>query len=222
MNFRGWFHSFRAGEVEILALLKRHAELSLKAAKQIQDVFDHLAAGDHAAAYVSYLEVDKLETEADGIHRELVDKLSTGVFFANLGTDLMNLAEKVDGVADSAKAAAKVLIQRHLGAAELAPIKEKMTELLAVTTKAVSSLETAIESLGKGRGDLVMRAHEVEEYEESADVLKEGLIETIFTLDLPVLSVLQLREFINMVDNVSDSAEDGADVLYILVSKGYS
>jgi predicted phosphate transport protein (TIGR00153 family) len=222
MNFRGWFRSFRAGEVEILALLRRHVELSLRASKQVQDVFDHLAAGEHAAAYVSYLEVDKLETEADGVHRELVDKLSTGVFFANLGTDLMNLAENVDGVADSAKAAAKALIQRHLGAAELAPIKEKMTELLGVTMKSVSSLETAIESLGKGRGDLVMRAHEVEEYEESADVLKEGLIETIFTLDLPVLSVLQLREFVNMVDNVSDSAEDGADVLYILVSKGYS
>lgn len=208
--------------MEILALLKRHVELSLKASRLIQDVFDRLAAGDHAAAYVSYLEIDKVETEADGVHRELVDKLSTGVFFANLGTDLMSLAENVDGVADSAKAAAKILIQRHLGAAELASIKEKVTELLAVTVKAVSSLEIAIEDLGRGKGDLVMRAHEVEEYEESADVLKEALIEHIFTLDLPVLSVLQLRDFVNMVDNVSDSAEDGADVLFILASKGYS
>jgi predicted phosphate transport protein (TIGR00153 family) len=222
MNLRGWFRSFKAGEVEILALLRRHIELSLRASRQVQDVFDRLAAGDHAAAYVSYLEVDKIETEADGVHRELVDKLSTGVFFANLGTDLMSLAENVDGVADSAKSAAKILIQRHLGADELAPIKEKMTELLAVTTKAVAALETAIESLGKAKGDLVMHAHEVEEYEESADVLKEALIERIFTLELPVLSVLQLREFVNIVDNVSDRAEDGADVLYILVSKGYN
>jgi predicted phosphate transport protein (TIGR00153 family) len=222
MNLRGWFRSFRAGEVEILALLKRHVELSLRASVQVQDVFDRLAAGDHASAYVSYLEVDKVETEADGVHRELVDKLSTGVFFANLGTDLMSLAEKVDGVADSAKAAAKILIQRRLEAAELAPIREKVTELLAVTAKAVSSLETAIESLGREIGELVMHAHEVEEYEESADVLKEALIEHIFTLDLQVLSVIQLREFVNMVDNVSDNAEDGADVLYILVSKGYS
>lgn len=222
MNLRGWFRSFRAGEAEILALLKRHVELSLKASMQIQDVFDRLAAGDRAAAYVSYLEVDKFETEADGVHRELVDKLSTGVFFANLGTDLMNLAENVDRVADCAKASAKILIQRHIGAAELAPMKEKVTEHLAVTVKAVSALQVAIDGLGKGKGELVMHAHEVEEYEESADLLKEALIEHVFTLDLPILSVLQLREFVNMVDNVSDSAEDGADVLYILVSKGYS
>jgi predicted phosphate transport protein (TIGR00153 family) len=222
LNVRGWFHSFRAGEGEILGLLIWHAELSMKASKLVREVFEALLAGNHAAAYVAYLEVDKAETEADEVHRELVDKLSTGVFFANLGTDLMNLAENVDGVADSAKAAAKVLIQRRLEAAELVPIRERVIEHLAVTERAVSSLQAAIQSMGKGQRELVRYAHEVEEYEESADVIRDSLMEQIFTLDIPVLSVLQLKDFLGMVDNVSDFAEDGADVLYILVSKGYS
>jgi predicted phosphate transport protein (TIGR00153 family) len=222
LNIRGWFRSFRAGEEEILGLLNRHVELSLKASKLMRDVFQALLAGDHAAAYVAYLEIDKAETEADDVHRELVDKLSTGVFFANLGTDLMNLAENVDGIADSAKAAAKVLIQRRLEPTDLVPIRERVVEHLEVTERAVSSLQTAIQGMGNGKGELVNYAHQVEEYEESADVIRDALMEQIFTLDISVLSVLQLKEFIGMVDNVSDSAEDGADILYILVSKGYS
>ena len=105
---------------------------------------------------------------------------------------------------------------------ELAPIREKVAEHLVVTERAVTSLQTAIQGLGDGKEELVRHAHEVEEYEESADVIKEALMEQIFKLDVPVLSVLQLKEFVSMVDNVSDCAEDGADVLYILVSKGYS
>lgn len=222
MAVRSWFRSFRAGEKEILDLLDKHVDLSVKASLLIRGVFDKVMAEDYATAHVLFLEVNKAETEGDAVHRELVDKLSTGVFFANLGTDLMALAEKVDGVADSAKAAAKVLTQRRLRPDELAPIREKVIEYLAVTEKAVISLQTAIRGLGEGKAELVARAREVEEYEESADIIKDSLTEQIFKLDIPVLSVLQLKEFVSMVDDVSDCAEDGADVLYILVAKGYS
>lgn len=221
MNIRSWFHPFKGGEKEVLDLLTHHAILSLQASQLVQKVLSALAAGDHATAYVTYLDIDKAETEADHVHRELVEKLSNGVFFANLGTDLMNLAENIDGVADSAKNAGKILTQRHLSPTELSPILEKATEQVAVGVKAVSSLLLAVQCLGKSREELLRYAREVEEYEEVADIIKDSVIEHIYNLDVSVLSVVQLRDFVNMVDNISDYAEDAADVLYILVSKGY-
>jgi len=38
---------------------------------------------------------------------------------------------------------------------------------------------------------------------------------------MPVLSTIQLRDFIFQADNVADYAEDAGDILYILVAKGY-
>jgi predicted phosphate transport protein (TIGR00153 family) len=217
-----WLHSFSAGEREILELLIVHVELSLSATRFLDKVVSELMAGDPKTAYFTYMDIDKAETEADHVHRRLVEMLSTGVFFSNLGTDFMNLAEKVDGVADSAKTAGKIITQRRLEASELAPIGDKVKEHLAVTVKAVSSLREAIETLSKRNGELLRYAREVEEYEEVADSIRDTLVELVFTLKVSILSVLQLRDFIDMVDNVSDNAEDASDVLHVLVSKGYS
>ena len=222
MSFRRWFRPFNGGENEILVLLKLHVELSLRAAASVQKVVDAVIAGDHAAAYVAYLEINKTETEADRVQKELVDKLSTGVFFSNLGTDLMNLAENVDGVADSSKDAGKIITQRRLEPSELAPIKEKIMEQLAVTVRAVTALQDAINSLGGKKEKLLMFARAVEEYEEAADVIKDSVMEQIFQLNTSVLSIIQLRDFVGMVDNISDYAEDATDMLYIIISKGYS
>ncbi|MGA1974047.1 MAG: DUF47 family protein [Conexivisphaerales archaeon] len=222
MNFRKWFRAFNAGENEILELLRRHVELSLQASTLVQKVVDCIMAGDHAAAYVNYLEIDKAETDADHVQRELVDKLSTGVFFSNLGTDLMSLAENVDGVADSAKSSAKIITQRRLEPSELAPIREKVSEHLAVTVRAVTSLQDAIGSLAGKKEELLMFCRAVEEYEEAADIIKDSLTEQIYALNVSTLSVLQLSDFVRMVDNISDYAEDATDVLYVVISKGYS
>ena len=222
MDLRSWFRGFSSGEREILANLREHVELAQRAASLVGVVVEQVSRGDLAGAHLTYVEIDKAETTADESHREVVERLSNGVFFSNLGTDLMNLAEKVDGVADSAKDAAKILTQRQLRAEELAPIKDELVEYLGVSLKAVMSLNSAISGLGKDREAILKHAREVEEYEEVADLLKNGLVGRILGMDLPVLSVLQLKDFVNIADNISDNAEDAADVLYVIVSKGYT
>jgi predicted phosphate transport protein (TIGR00153 family) len=222
MDVRRWFRSFAAGEGEILSKIEEHVGLALRAAELTVKAFGQVATGDLAMAHATYAEVDRAETEADAVHREVVERLRNGVFFSNLGTDMMDLAENVDGIADSAKDATRILTQRPLKPEELKPFSERLKEYLEMNVMAVKSLSFAVLALGKERESVIRHARATEECEEHADVMKNAILEQVLSTDLPILSILQLRDFVNMADNISDCAEDAADVLYVIMSKGYS
>ena len=210
------------GEREIEKALRDHASLALRAAQGIQPVFSRVAADDHDGARVAYHEVDRLETEADDAHRKIVEAVSSGVFFSGIGVDIMNLAEKIDDIADNAKDASRVLVLRRLRGLEVAGVSEMIDSYLAACVKATSSLRLAVDALATGKGEVVRHVTETERSEEAADEVKDGLIAKIYDLQIPVLSIIQLKDFVLLADNVADHAEDAGDQLLILLSKGYT
>lgn len=211
----------RNGEDVILKELITHVELSIKASSRLLNIISLLSKGSWEDARKEYQIIDSIESEADETHRETVEKLSSGVFFAGLGADMMNLAEKIDGIADSAKDAARTLIFRRFDSSELASIEKDVSEFLNSCIKAVYSLQKAVEAIGKGKMEVIASVRDTEMYEEEADEIKNRLLERLFQLNLPVLSTIQLKDFIFQSDNIADYAEDAGDILYILVAKGY-
>ncbi|MEM0118714.1 MAG: DUF47 family protein [Conexivisphaerales archaeon] len=209
------------GEDVILSHLLSHTELAMKASVRLKPIVEMVSDGRWEEAKKEYEVIDSLESEADEVHRDTVERLSTGVYFAGLGADLMDLAEKIDGIADSSKDSARTLIFRRLQPDEVKPLRDDICQFLSSCQEAVSSLAKAVEGIGKGKSEVIKHAKETEMYEEAADETKNKILEKLFQIEMPVLSTIQLRDFIFQADNVADYAEDAGDVLYILVAKGY-
>jgi predicted phosphate transport protein (TIGR00153 family) len=210
------------GEKEIMDQLNQHVELSVKAAEQLGTFVDEVLSEDWDGAREIYKKIDELESSADAVHKRVVEKLSSGVFFAGIGVDLINLAENIDGIADSAKDAARVLIYRKPEISMLASIRKLLQDYLVVCIKSAHAIQRAVKAIGESREDVLSNTRETEQYEEAADELKDELIERIYGLNLNVLSTLQLKDFVLLADDIGDYSEDAGDIMYILMSKGYA
>jgi uncharacterized protein Yka (UPF0111/DUF47 family) len=64
---------------------------------------------------------------------------------------------------------------------------------------------------------------EIEDIEEEADELKTLIIKSIFREAdrFKVLDVIQVKEMIDIMDNICDSAEDASDVLFQIIAQRY-
>lgn len=202
--------------------LNQHIELSVEAAEQLGTFVDKVLSEDWDGAREIYKKIDELESSADAVHKRVVERLSSGVFFAGIGVDLINLAENIDGIADSAKDAARVLIYRKPEISMLASIRKLLQDYLVVCVKSAHAIQRAVKAIGESREDVLSNTRETEQYEEAADELKDELIEKIYGLNLNVLSTLQLKDFVLLADDIGDYSEDAGDIMYILMSKGYA
>ncbi len=71
--------------------------------------------------------------------------------------------------------------------------------------------------------ELLLKIKEVEAKEEKADFAKDKTLIELHNKGkhLDVLDIITLREAINLMDNIADSAEDSSDIIIRLIAKGY-
>ena len=165
------------------------------------------------------------ETKADGIHRDLNQKIAEGAFFGGVREDILNLMEKVDNIADSAKDAARFLSSDSSFAVEAKDRlgSSDMKLFLAALRASVAALTTLVVALEQGKKEALSKVEAVEDFEEEADTHKDALLKALFANDdsMNPVTVIQLRDFIFVADNVADNAEDASDVILVLIAKGY-
>lgn len=225
MKFRRLF-DLKGREEEVFDFITKHLDLTILAVEYLYKSMEYLKMKDAESFEKNYSEIDRLETRADEIQREIVSRICEGAFFGGIREDLLNLLEKVDNIADSAKDAAKILKVRRLGDHIMSHLFENddLFEYLLNCTLAVRKVKEVISGLRKGKDAALEPIKLVEEYEEKADDIKTGILKRIFERadQFDVLSVVQIQNFINIADNIADNAEDATDIVLILIAKGYS
>ncbi len=182
------------------------------------------ARGDAKSAEV----VEKVfdgETEADAIHRELGTKIAEGAFFGGVREDMLNLLEKIDDIADSAKDAARFLSQDSRLTAEARSTlgSAAMRSFISALKSSVAALTSLVQALEQGKSEALAKVTAVEDFEEEADAHKDILLKALFSSNesMDPVTVIQLRDFIFVADNIADNAEDASDVILVLIAKGY-
>jgi predicted phosphate transport protein (TIGR00153 family) len=169
--------------------------------------------------------VSETETKVDELHKELSLKIAEGSFFGGIREDILNLLEKIDNIADSAKDAARLLNVYRIDDPSVIDIfkSEDMNLFNKDLKESVEALSSLIEAFGKDKRTLLARVHRVEELEESADNHKEALLKRLFAhpTETSTLAVIQVRDFMFGADDIADNAEDASDVVLVLVAKGY-
>jgi predicted phosphate transport protein (TIGR00153 family) len=165
------------------------------------------------------------ETEADTIHRELGTKIAEGAFFGGVREDILNLLEKIDDIADSAKDAARFLSQDSRLTVEAKDTlgSPAMKSFLAALKSSVAALTTLVKALEQGKREALAKVSSIEDYEEKADTHKDVLLKSLFSSNksMDPVTVIQMRDFIFVADNIADNAEDASDVILVLIAKGY-
>jgi len=219
------FLSVNRKEKELLKGIGHHLEIVGETVAAFRACVDSAAKGDADSVEKQIARVFEEETSADDVHRDLSLKVASGAFFGGIREDMLDLLERIDSIADSAKDAARVLSSDSRLQKEAREVlgSEKMRLFLGDLKSSVGALTELVRALEKGRREVLPRVHTVEDFEELADSHKDEILRELFGSgeSMDPVSVIQLRDFVFMADNIADNAEDASDVILVLVAKGY-
>lgn len=217
---------FMSGEQEVTNSIRRHFTIVEKCVELLYNMVDKISKGDQSFIDL-FSEIDLLETQADEIHKSVSERIASGSFFAYLSSDFLNLLERNDDIADSAKDAAKILVENNLSKEILTFVFSDLEgkEYVASLLKTVKTLSKLYENLESSKKEEIIKfSHNVERCEEDADLIKARVMKELFlnSKKFNVLDVIVMKDFLNVADNIADNAEDASDIILKIVAKGFS
>lgn len=171
--------------------------------------------------------LSRYEEMADDIHREAVIQIAQGAFFAGMREDFLDLAEKIDEIADAAQDAARVISEAPIDRQVLNYLHEgesTLRGLVDVIDTCVATLADSVESIRKDADVAVSKSLDVDRLEEAIDKIKAELISKLSAhrSDIEVLAYLQVKDLIFELDEVADAAEACSDLVITIVVKAVS
>ncbi len=208
----------------IISVLKEHINIVMSTLENLNNMINSLLILDikKGKEYASI--IDSLETRADYVHREGVVKICKGSLFGYMREDIITLMEYIDDIADSAKEASRALMQRKVPEEML--VKFFNNNTLAYINASIDTVKHLIRLIDAldSKGDVILEyIRHVEQSEEYADTLKNIVVQELYSSNIyDTLTIIQLREFVQLIDRIADSAEDASDVVLIMLAKGYA
>jgi predicted phosphate transport protein (TIGR00153 family) len=209
----GWF-SPKRGE-DVLVMVEKHLELTRNTVYDLHKMVDAAAACNLELCASSFMNLSKMEMEADELRRQMVDALTVSEMFPEERDDLMEMVRAVDWIADWSKEAGRILnvIQFDKAPPE---IKEAALNMCHANLDCVSVLEDCVKQLLKDPKEAISLANKVELLEEDMDELYGIARKYLATLDFPgwnMGSMILLGEFLNALETIADWSENTADIV---------
>lgn len=215
-NIFGWM-GMREQQRMLLAA-KEHMQKVVGVVDDLRGALEHFGNGELDAMAERQQRIFRGEREADDLRRDLLHKLSEGMFLPADREDLVHLVERVDDVADYANGAARLLVLFRGAPPE--PLREGIVRYGVLLLQAANYLADALDKLAAGdRRQALELCTAVERTEEEADLLKAELYNVLFFIDLPAGLLLLLHNLIESMENTADKAEDAADLIRLLTVK---
>ena len=219
------FGFFSRGEKEVLNMVVANLDTALDASRHLLALVSALKAHDHKAVVRESNMISELESRADDAHLKSVEHIVAGSFFGGIREDLLGLLEQIDNMTDAAKDSARVFVQRRIADPTIDYFfREDVLSFVTTCVETAELLKTAVMSLAKSKSEVMKLSAEIEKSEEKADAIRGTILENLLKNEVGAdpLDIMMLKEFLDIADDVADCAEDGSDVLLILVAKGYT
>ncbi|TFH19104.1 DUF47 family protein [Candidatus Bathyarchaeota archaeon] len=209
----GWFAPKR-GE-DVLVMVEKHLELTKNAVISLYSMVEAAAECKADECKIAFLDISKMEMEADELRRKMVEELTKGEMFPEERDDLMEMVRAVDWIADWSKEAGRILNSIPF---EKAPdeIKVETLNMVKANMDCVEVLAKAIKALPKNPGQALSLADEVEMLEETVDDLYGEVRKHFATLLFPEFStgsLILLNEFFDAIETIADWCENTADIV---------
>lgn len=215
-NIFGWM-GMREQQRMLLAA-KEHMHEVVGVVAELRAALEHFGQGELEEVTRRHEAIFQGERAADDLRRDLLNKLSEGMFLPADREDLVHLVERVDDVADYANGAARLLVLFREGPPEA--VREGIVKYGVLLHRAAQYLSEALDKLAAGdRRKTLDLCTAVERTEEEADALKAEIYKELFFMDLPAGVLLLLHNLIESMENTADKAEDAADLIRLLTVK---
>lgn len=175
--------------------------------------------GNKAHFQDNLLTLSSLETDADQLKRQIENILYTQSLMPQLRGDILKLLESLDTIIDNAKSN---LFQFDVETPFIPPeIHADLIRLTEMSTAAVVSVILASTGYFRNPESVKENLHKVYLYEQDADKLADAIKRKVFQ-EMPNLKLSEkfhLRYFTLHIENISDVAQNVADLLAIMLIK---
>lgn len=161
--------------------------------------------------------VSELEHECDDIRRKIMIDLTKGELEPSIREDLAHLINRLDAVANNTNATAKRF--GLLTNDSLIPIADELKKMSGISLKCVEILYKTIDLyLGRASQQVYSNITEINKLEHDIDVINFAIKEKLSKIQpnySPYTAIL-LFEMVNLLENISDNAEETAEFIKII------
>ena len=215
-------------------VLTTHAVAVHKTVEMLGELFQGLSKYDHDLVEKVSAKIEVQEYEADKIRRKFECGLYKGAFLPLFRSDLFNLAERTDMVADEVKYVGQTVARREKLCTVLKQAAKKNKKIVALVKgfeslaakviETVECLTNAIKALEADVEKAATTAERTDKLEEEVDAIEDRLIRSVFDLErsLDTITVLQLRDIAMWTGRVANWAEDAGDIITMIAMKHWA
>lgn len=193
-------------------LLEAQAEAAHKAAEAFHALAQDFTQGERIAETLK-----RLESEADGLTHELVQKADAKFITPLDKGDLHGLSQALDNITDTLEAAVARISFYQLAEArpDLAPMTERLVQITQATREGVAYLRHLKDH--KTLSPILVRIHDLEN--ENDQLYRQALGALLNATDADPITVIKWKEVYDRVEIVADECENVAGILESLVVK---
>ena len=163
------------------------------------------------------LETHKAEGAADDIRRDVETELLGGALLATSRRDILEVIEHVDRLANSGEATLDSLLLERIEFPN--EIVDGIARIVQETVKIIEHVDEAVRSLFHDSAAAIEHTKEIETREGRVDQMEREVLKTIFMMEIELARKIQLRDFIHLLVELSDRAEDLSDRIDIMVAE---
>ena len=162
-------------------------------------------------------QISALESENDTLRREIEAELYRQMILPGMRSDILDLMEGCDRIINQYEKIGIIWCIEH--AKIPVDFYDDTMELIAKTLDCVGALMTGVQSFFDGQMNVEEEVQECYYLEHVVDNIAICLKEKIFEKKIPLARQLQLKEFVSLLEQISDLSESVADKLKIISVK---
>lgn len=208
-------------ESEVEKHSKEHVQLVYECVQGLEKLMEFFYNNDFDSLDLEVEKISQLEHSADVIRRSMEIEFYDGAFLPFDREDRIILAELVDGVADMTQETAYGISLSRIQFPE--KFQEDFMEITQGVLNSVAILKDCIELLDVDLRATILKAHELEEMEDTVDKIERRILRKLYDSyrnnEFGILRLLELKNTVLRLGNVVDRAEDASDRVLIMVAK---
>jgi len=163
--------------------------------------------------------IDKTETDADNLRREIETRLYAETLIPESRGDVLGILEGCDKVLNLT---AETLMQFSTEIPFILPeVKDKYLDLTDISISALEEMVTAVRAYFRDINKVRDHITKVQLYESESDKIAFKIKHVVFRTDIELSQKIHMRYFALHIETIADEAEDLCDRLSIAAIKRY-
>ncbi|HEC63132.1 MAG TPA: TIGR00153 family protein [Candidatus Acetothermia bacterium] len=199
------------------SLVKQHLQQVEQAIESFQKAITSYLAGKLAEAEELAYATHRAEGRADDVRRQVETEILKGALLASSRRDILEIIEGTDKLANAAEATLDYLLPQRVEIPnELEP---QIQAIVARSADIFTEVKTALHLLFTDMRRALESTRRIENLESEVDHLEREAIERLFKMDIDLARKIHVRDFIEVLVELSDRAEDLSDRIEIMVAQ---